>query len=615
MKRIQVLSSTLLVLLASAGAVAVALFDGLGIVFPRIFYISLYLASAFLAIYHFHIRKSTASLASTLLLTALVTGVMYHMYSSETGFYSETKNFPATNLGRRVFAVISSPVAVLRSALAALGVDPGWPIGLGLGTIILIGSWFLMLALLSRLGSALSLTAEPPPTASLKRLFPRPSRKPIWGLISASLIALCIRLPILLKYSVPVGVDTPFYIATMEARIPFWRYPGITRLSYYFFMTLGAVLRTPFPIPQSQILLIEIIPLMLHILASVAMYGAALRLTGDPGASLIASTFSALSTSQLLHSWDLYKALLAIAASLFAAQFYSKALDTGRAIDMLLSLVTISAAGLLHPYPASSLLYAILAFMPIQLFIAPRGNRRGFKTTGIVLLVAALVILPILGGRLFRPWPTSPTTPIWDMWDVFDSLGAQLFPLLLAGIAYTLSVRKEKTLFLLTWFSVAFILAQQTLFLVYFPVDSPQFPRFLVLAYPPSNILAAIGLRRILQGIRQAVSQSISFSIDLPVTSIVLVSCLVTATGFVTFGNPATIDAREYGAVVWMIDHVPEYTNSLAPRRFDTWTGYYAGLQTQESKHFYTINMENNLSPRYSRIFDSGTYVHVKLTG
>lgn len=614
-KRIQALSSILIVLVATTIAVAIALFDGLEIIFPRTFYISLYLVSAILAIYHFHIRKNPISLISVLLLAILVAISVSHFYQSEIGFYREVKYFPATSFGKRIFSTISTPVSVLRSTLATYGIILGWPVGLGLGITLLVGCWGIFLSFFSRLTSILDFKIKPTPTKVTKTSSSRTTRRPILELVLVSLMALCVRLPILLRYSVPVGVDTPFYIATMEGRIPFWRYPGITRLSYYFFMILGSILRTPFPIPQSQILLIELIPLVLHTLAAVAMYGASWRMTGDSRIGLIASTFSALSTSQLLHSWDLYKALLAISASLFAAQLYSKALNTQAVRDILLSLVMLSTAGLLHPYPASSLLYAILAFMPIQLLRSSREDRRkGPQVTGLILLLLAFIILPVLGGRVFRPWPTNPVTPIWDMWDIFDSLGAQLFPLLLVGIAYTLSVRTERDLFLLTWFTVAFILAQQSLFLTYFPVDAPKFPRFLVLAYVPSNILAAIGLRKILEGIRLVASRRLSFCIDLPVTTIVVVSCVITALGFVAFGNPGTIDAREYGAMLWMIDYTPEYTNSLAPTRFDAWTGYYAGLQSQESRHFYTINMENDRSTRYDRIFDSGTYIHMKLT-
>ena len=613
MKGIQVLGSALLLLLVSVVAIAVALSDGLGIVFPRIFYISLYLLSALLAIYHFHARKNIISLTAILLLATLAIAAMNYWYGSETGFYSEAKNFPATSLGKHIFAAISIPVSVLRSILATLGLAPGWPIGLGLGIAVLIGSWSLILIVLSRLSSALGLTAKMPSIEAEKPIS-RPSRTPLWGMMLAGLIAFCIRLPIMLKYSVPVGVDTPFYIATMEGRIPFWRYPGITRLSYQFFMILGAVLRTPFPISQSQILFIELIPLTFHILATLAMYGTGWKLTGDWKVGLTASTLSALSTSQLLHSWDLYKALLAISASLFAAQFYSKALEKQTVRDILLSLVMLSTAGLLHPYPASSLLYAVLAMMPIQLLLDPRRERRGFKVTGCILLLLALVILPVLGGRLFTPWPTSPVTPVWKMWNVFDSLGAQLFPLLLVGIAYALSMRTEKSIFLLTWFTAAFILAEQSLFQVYFPVDLPSSPRFLILAYVPSNILAAMGLRKILEDARSAASKLLSFSIDLPVTTILLVSCLVTAWGFVALGNPGTINMREYGAMLWMIDYTPEKTNSLAPTRFDAWTGYYGGLQSQENKQFYTINRGNDRSPSYDRVFDSGTWIHMKLT-
>ena len=608
------MSSTLLVLVVSAVAVVVGLFDGLGIVFPRIFYISIYIASAILAIYNFHIRKTRTSLISILLLVVIVTASASHLYYSEIRFYREAKNFPATRTGRRIFSTISSPVPALRSTLEALRITPGWPVGLGLGITMLIGCWTLVLIFLSRLGSTLRLTMKTPQGGDTKASYSGSLRIRILGLALVTLTAVCVRLPILMRYSVPVGVDTPFYIATMEGRIPFWRYPGISRLSYHFFMVLGAVLRTPFPIPQAQILLIELIPLTLHTLAAIAMYGAAWRLTGDSRIGLIASIFSALSTSQLLHSWDLYKALLAISATLFAAQFYSKALETQKVRDILLSLIILSTAGLLHPYPASSLLYAILAFIPIQLLLAWGGRQKSFKVAGCILLLLAIVIFPVLGGRLFRPWPASPVTPIWDMWDIFDSLGAQLFPLLLVGVAYTLGVHTEKKLFVLTWFAVSFILAQQSLFLAYFPVDAPQFPRFLMLAYMPSNILAATGLRKALDGIRQVASRQLSFSIDIPLTTIMVLSCVITAIGFVGFGNPATIDTREYGALLWMIDYTPEYTNSHAPTRFDTWTGYYASLQSQETKYFYTINIGNSGNLGYNRIFDSGTYIHIKIT-
>jgi len=607
--RIQALSSALLAIQVSAVAVAVALFDGLGVLFPRTFYITLYLTSALWAAYHFHLRKTRTTLLAASVSAILVAVSVYHLYHSDLGFYREVKSFPATGSGRRLFSTLSLPVSVLRSVLAALGINPGWPISLGLGLTILIACWALALLLLSRLASTLGLTVE----GGSEPAYRGASRASRLGLLLVGLTALCVRLPILLRYSVPVGVDTPFYIATMEGRIPFWRYPGITRLSYHFFMLLGAVLRTPFPIPQAQVLLIELIPLTLHILAAVAMYGAGWRLSGDPRVGLAASAFSALSTCQLLHSWDLYKALLAVSATLFAAQLYSKALETGRVRELLLSLVMLSTAGLLHPYPASSLLYAILAFMPIQLLPALRGRGGSIRVTGYIVVLLAIVIFPVLGGRLFRPWPRSPITPIWDMWDVFDSLGAQLFPLILAGIAYVLRSRDERSLFLLTWFTVAFILAEQSLFLVYFPVDTPRSPRFLFLAYVPSSILAATGLRRILDGIREAASRRLSLSLDLPVTAIVVVSCVITALGFVAFGNPATINAREYDAIVWMIDHTPEYTNSIAPSRFDAWTGYYAGLQSQENKHFYTIDIGDSRETGYNRIFDSGTYIHARL--
>jgi len=609
-QKIRALTSTAILLTVSAVCIAVALFDGLEIVFPRTYYITLYTISAMLAIYHFHIKKNPISLGSTLLLTVLVSAAIYHLYSVDIEFYREAKNFPATRRGREFFSTISTPVLIFRSILKMLNFDPGWPIGLGLGIAILLGCWGAVLLILSFLGSTLRLTSEGRDETIKSPLSPKDYYKIHLALVC--LIAFGIRIPIILRYPIPVGVDTPFYIATMEGGTPFWRYPGITRLSYFFFLILGATLRTPFPIPASQILLIELIPLALHILAAVATYGAARSFTGDSRIGLVASTFSALSTSQILHSWDLYKALLAISATLFAAQFYAKALERQTVRETAISLIMLATAGLLHPYPASSLLYAILAFLPIQLLLSVRGRRISFKVTGSILIILAVIIFPILGGRLARPWPDSPVTPIWDMWDIFDSLGAQTFPLILVGIVCSLNTHKEKGLFLLTWFAVAFILAQQTLFQTYFPVDSPRFPRFLLLAYVPSTILAATALRSLLNPLRRKLSTNISFTVDLSISTLVIVSCVITALGFVAFGNPGTINMQEYNTVLWMIDHTPEYTNSLAPSRFDTWTGYYAGLQSQESRHFYTINIENDRSTIYNRIFDSGTYIHFR---
>ena len=152
--------------------------------------------------------------------------------------------FP-TNLDL-LFDLLSAPPVIFHTLLSQAGLVPPWPIGVLLSTALLTAFWELaahaFLELVEATSSNQSLhNTKHSPHISKRR----------WGktlLLASTAIAFITRIHVLLRFHVPVGCDTPFYISTMQGRLPPEFYGGLLRHPLYAIIrTAGIVLNALSP--------------------------------------------------------------------------------------------------------------------------------------------------------------------------------------------------------------------------------------------------------------------------------------------------------------------------------------------------------------------------------
>jgi hypothetical protein len=244
----------------------------------------------------------------------------------------------------------------------------------------------------------------------------------------------------------------------------------------------------------------ELVSIFLNVIVTLAAYGAVVGLTKNNRVGLIAAVFAATSPSQYWQSAGLYRTMLGISLAFVTLSAYHRSLVFRNLKNIILLFFLTYTTCLVHPYPAFILLLGIIGYTLVQNIARLKfWNTWQLKLTsslilGVTLpfLIAAYIFLrslTVMGNWLAEPI----VAPIWSFENMLEYFG--LLPLLLAllGILVACHRRKEHDILLVTWFFAAFIIAEQTLFHIYFWYDAPKVPRFLMLVYMPLIILASIG--------------------------------------------------------------------------------------------------------------------------
>ncbi|MEM2914697.1 MAG: hypothetical protein QXH91_04780 [Candidatus Bathyarchaeia archaeon] len=564
-------------------------------------------------------------------LVCLVIGALLINYAVyQRRFLNGLYDFPNTRLGRSIFDILSFPILLFRYFLVALQLSIPTYLGVAIGVELLVVTWALILVLSSRLQSSSAInvrveyfancvgsSAQTSPPSKVKR------EKSV-GLALATIFAIAIRIFPLLRYPLPIGPDVPAYIGWMSMRVPS---PGFyPPFSNFLWPTLGVILGISASLPVSQLGLFELTSIFLNVMVTLAAYGAVVGLTKNNRVGLIAAVFAAASPSQYWHSAGLYRTMLGISLAFVTLSAYQRAMASRSLKNVVLLFFLTYATCLAHPYPAIILLLGIIGYALVQNVARLKFlNIWQLKLTSSLILGVALPFLiaaHISFGSLtgMGNWLTEPTVaPIWSFENMLEYFG--LLPLLLAllGILVACRRRNEHELLIIVWFFAAFIIAEQTLFHVYFWYDAPEVPRFLMLVYMPLIILASIGFQWLLSTFNWVKSRNLQLQLKTVFTCFFIGTLLLSSWLYVANQPLHSISINEYHAIMFLDHYAPaeSIVSAIGGFSIRPWIAYLTHLQpayTREVTEDYLIrkapgSMDIILSTSFNRMYDDGAFL------
>lgn len=530
-----------------------------------------------------------------------------------------------------LFEALSAPVAALRFFLSAVGLTVPWPIGVVVSIALLTVLWGLVVYAFAQLiGAASQTSLQPTPSeASAKK---DENQIALALLAVAAVIAFIVRIHVLLRFRVPVGCDTPFYISTMQGKIPSEWYGGILRRPLYAFIkAAGVVLDLKSPIlPLNQAYVVEVFPAILLCVVAATTYGLAYSISRRPSISFLSSFFATTSLGILRVTWDLYKLLTALPLAITSLHLLYRSITWGGLRNYLLFLFVFSLTALNHATAAGIVLPTAVVY-PCMLWVASQNPlqklsrcttylsylsrkprieaysaaklclKKAAKPIAAILLASALVALvyPLIAHifayaesgwypfRITSPWGegAGDWAPILHDVAVYNELA---LPLSLLAVVY---VRKKRA----DLFFASFVVS--TLILLYnakLGIDLPatgQIPRLISIAGVPLGIAAAYGVVQLVNPLLAKKNKAIKYS-SLACLFVITAIAGRMAHSYVYHGGLLPfIDEPGLVATNWLMKHAPHPCNSKAPQRMDSWTGdYYAGLQQHVEKPYYYIN-------------------------
>ncbi len=507
---------------------------------------------------------------------------------------------------QQLWIFVAAPSFLVEFALTQAGFRLPWMIELSTKVVLLLLYWWTFSSLLKsavdRGKGALGTiqTASPTTPNSFLPLF------------LVSLVAVSTRLFASVGLHAPVGWDVPIYIATLEHRVSPHEFPLMTKGAHLTFEAIGAFLQ-PLHKPY-WIRVVELLPLLLMALGAVGAYGLVHRLTGSQLAAAFAGVFFATSPGILRHTSDLYKCLMGVALSIYAAHCFLCYLK--RRDDRLLLPLAIMVFSLMltHPYPASIFIYAMLA---VALVLTARKEaswlRWSWAKKAFVGLLVVSVTYLIVYGRVSMYYEEVVEVPVRLLFDFVSNFSPIVFVLTLAGLFYAFFEEGYGGKLLVLWLLSSVVLAEQSLFYAQFPLDTPDIPRFVYVSSVPACVLAAVGLSYVLKLLGSA-TRYIRYAL---LAAITVVACLYAISYFEycseMFG--VRITQRDFIVINWLGRSAPFPSNSISPFYFDPWTGRigYVNLQNLEFVDFYyvkSIRVEMDKTPLTDRILDVGYPVH-----
>lgn len=501
---------------------------------------------------------------------------------------------------------VAAPSFLVEFTLTQAGFRLPWMIELSIKVVLLLLYWWLLSLLVrravdrGRYVSKVVQTTSPTTPSSFLPLF------------LVSLVAVGTRLFASIGLHAPVGWDVPIYIATLEHRVSPHEFPLMTKGAHLTFEAIGAFLQ-PLHKPY-WIRVVELLPLLLMVLGAVGAYGLVHRLTGSQVAAVFAGVFFATSPGILRHTSDLYKCLMGVALSIYAAHCFVCYLKK-RDDRLLLPLaIMIFSLMLTHPYPASVLLYAMVA---VALVLTARKEaswlRWSLTKKAFVGLLLASVTYLIVYGRVSMYYEEVVEVPIRLLFDFVSNFSPIVFVLTLAGLFYAFFEEGYGGKLLVLWLLSSVVLAEQSLFYAQFPLDTPNIPRFVYVSSVPACVLAAVGLSYVLDLLGLTIRR-IRYAL---LAAIAVVACLYAVSYFEycseMFG--VRITQRDFVVINWLGENAPFPSNSISPFYFDPWTGRigYVNLQNLEFVEFYYVKsprVEMDKTPLTDRILDIGYPVH-----
>ena len=610
--------ATILSLLLAAVYAAVAQVPE-GYEAPITFYFACCLITLTLSVYTLSLRKNRRNTLLTIGTLACII-LFFGLNLKDRRLTRWVERFPDDPVVVGVSDVLSLPVIAYQYVLTQLNLSIPWFLGLATSILLLLLYWAYSSRLLQRMGlHVTSETSDQRPTDAQDRSRNRGVERA--GVLFLALIAASIRILPTLSSRVPAGVDTPFYVAALQGRLPpDWFGGSLRQLLYFLFRVIGIALYLPFPTPLHQIWAVNAIPIIFHAVNAVLIYNLAKSCFKDPETGILASIFLATSTGMLRITWDLYKLLLSIPFALLSAQQLAKSIELRDRRHGLLGLSFLAITVVSHATLGGIAFLAISSFVLVKAILS-----KGFfsRSRWIVYSILALIILPsllgdLLGKMLFSGWysgnfsgplPRYPEVGIISLSELFRWLG--ITPLLLAALGI-LNSRRGKGCETLPqiWLVASFLLIEQALFHTY--TQTGQISRVELLTSIPVAIVAARGTTKITNPLRQVRERKIGIPLNMIAILILILSNLTVAWGYGGFLSGTMINEPEYLSMTWLINYAP-YTNCGVPQKFDSWTGYYGQIQNPRlPTTFYIDRTATDNSPLYDRVYSGFNRIYVR---
>ena len=587
---------------------------------PITVYFACGMISLIIATYDIFLNRDRRWEPPTALLALLVVAFAVSGYKDRR-LVRWTQRFPNDPIIVQVSSFLSLPAILFDTTLRNLGLEIPWVIGLSLEVFLVLGFWEFL--------RRRTIDAHPlSPTNSdtyldLHTIQKRPISR---GKITLSLLFLVlfsasIRIIPSLYHQVPEGVDTPFYVAALQGRIPSEYFGGsLRRILYYLFLVFGAVLDLPFPIPLSLIVAVKILPVLAHTIITVLIFNFTHTCFGDLKTSIIAGVFAATSIGLMRITWDLYKLLFSIPFVLLAFQQAAKTMRTQEPKSFFMTVIFLAIGLTCHPTIGGLAFLTLSSFVTIETFF---GN--GILMKSKLVFIATLCLLVIIGifgsiaenalfsgwgvGNLTAPLPSRPEVGIISLSELF--LWLRVSPLLFAilGLIYLRradGVRRLPSI----WFLVCMLIIEQALFHTY--TNTGQIHRTELLTSMPTAILAAVGLMRVISPLWKVKRKTIGRASALTFLLVSILSVTIVAYGYAGFISSQVIQNAEFISMTWLLEKAPN-TNCGVPTNLDSWTGYYGQIQNRElPTTFYIDRTATDDSPLYNRIYSGFNRIYLR---
>jgi hypothetical protein len=449
--------------------------------------------------YYLFERGTSARLIKNLILSFAGVALVVIMYCY---FFDplEIVKFPRTDFGLAFFNFISFPVILLHRILESTHLEIPTYLGVFLGISLILATWAFIAKIgksaLKKLQKGISVAKQQTEFESEIKPSGLAEKLALFMLVLATILIQAVPL---LTLQTPVGGATAYYTGVMQ-RNPNTPIAPDSPFAYLTLIGLGIVVAMNYPLVLSQSKMVGLVPVALQVATVITMYSLARNLTKNNKIAIVAAALTAFTISEVIYA---YRDSMATPLLLTALLAYSKMLQIRKPTYALLFIALTFATLATHLIPALILLTTIISFATLQTVLtADRKSLRHFLTIITLLSLAAALITPVTqlyGWNLwtvFGSWPHDPQVSLFKLTTITrDGKDAMLFILTAIGFPYLLKTRKDEDALLLTWLLTTFILANQTLFHVYFvSIDEEVLPRFLFRLGLPLSLTAAIGV-------------------------------------------------------------------------------------------------------------------------
>lgn len=385
-------------------------------------------------------------------------------------------------------------------------------------------------------------------------------------LVAIFLGALFIRLQTNFKQELLLGIDSPYYLQSIEYLLNNW--PSLPDMAppLVFHALAGLhVLSSPFN--ASLMTSLKIGSALISAIVVFAVYFMVKQLTKNRVTAVIAAFLVAFTHANVRIFQDLWKNALAVSLTPLSVLFFWRGMETGKKIYFLMAGFSFGAVALTHELTAGALGIAYLSYIG---FLIGRWRQLPWleiRAVAIMFLVAMCtggIYFLINRGALVDVGHVSPFfgEALPRQIRIYDELMGPLISILAAvGAAVALHRKKATDIFLLAWGLSALMLAQPW-------VSTTYLWRFTLLMGMPLAIFAAVGL---VEGIGALLKRSSGQHLALLCLILIIFAYQAQSAYSYAMRFRPTIRDHEYDALLELHDQLGDGTCLISDIRRHYW--------------------------------------------